>query len=391
MFLALRDKAKNAPNLCMDFSAIRKKFAVREDLVWLNNCGVSIGPTSSTDEVKNYLAAFSEAGVLQTLKPHGQIKRNIQSYFAEFFGGKPSEYALLNNTAEGMTFIAQSLRLAAGDTILLVEREYPSNIYPFLQLKKNGINIRYVSPGLSNENFVKNIEAALDSSTRAMSLSAVDWLTGLKFDLYKIGKLLKSRNVFFIVDAAQGAGHVPIDVGAMGIDAMAFSCWKWLLGPLGSGGLFVADDFLPKLDIRVAGTSSVKNDEVYLPHREDYKESVERFMLSTAPYMNWIYLEASLKFLHTLGLSVVQSRLYELADKISEILRGHGFSILRDEFAEHKTAIVSAKRDGDMAALHAHLMASGIICAYREGYIRFSPHLNVVENDLKKLSELTRP
>ncbi len=373
-----------------DFQEVRKKFDLRDDLVWLNNCGVSVPPKTSADELKGYLDAFSQAGVLQTLKPHGQTKRNIQNYFAKLLGGEAHEYALLANTAEGMTFIAQSLPLERGDKILLVEREYPSNVYPFLQLKRLGVEIGFVSPGTSNAEFLENIKAELTTNVRVMSLSAVDWLTGMKFDLAAIGRLLKSRGVAFILDAAQGAGHVEIDVKALGVDAMAFSCWKWLLGPLGSGGLYVADSFLKKLDIRVAGTSSVKNDEVYLPHREDYKESVERFMLSTAPYMNWIFLESSLRFLDTIGFTAVQARLFHLADKLGAILRENSFTLLRDGFGADQTAIVSGRRDGDMTQLHAALMKSGVVCAFREGNIRFSPHLNFADTDLEKFAKVLK-
>jgi cysteine desulfurase / selenocysteine lyase len=373
-----------------DFQEIRKKFSLREDLVWLNNCGVSVPPALPASEVKTYLDAFTAAGVLQTAKPHGQIKRNIQNYFAKFFGGAAHEYALLNNTAEGMTFIAQSLPLAKGDKILLVEREYPSNVYPFMQLKKQGVEIAFVAPGLSNAEFLKNIEAALTPNVRAMSLSAVDWLTGMKFDLAAIGKLLKSRNVMFLLDAAQGAGHIDIDVAGLGVDAMAFSCWKWLLGPLGSGGLYVADAFLKKLDIRVAGTSSVKNDEIYLPHREDYKESVERFMLSTAPYMNWVFLESSLRFLDDIGTDAVKARLMDLASQIAEVLRELGFTVVRDIFGDDATAIVTAHRGENMEKMHQALMKAGVVCALREGNLRFSPHLNVAERDIARFADTVK-
>lgn len=371
-----------------DFQSIRKQFAVRDDLIWLNNCGVSLPPESSAEAVKLYLEAYATSGVLQSAKPHGQVKRSIQHLFAQFLGGLPHEYALLNNTAEGMTFVAQSLPLMRGDKILLVEREYPSNVYPFLQLRKAGIEIGFVSPGLSNDEFIANIKAELTSNVRAMSLSAVDWLTGLRFDLKRIGRLLRERGVAFVLDAAQGAGHVEIDVVECGVDAMAFSCWKWLLGPLGSGGLYIADDFMKKLDIRVAGTSSVKNDETYLPHREDYKENAERFMLSTAPYMNWVFLESSLKFIDNIGLDTVKQRIFSLADSISGILRENGFEVLRDRFGADKTAIVSARRagGGDMAELHRLLIQKGVVCALREGFIRFSPHLNVAEGELERFA-----
>ncbi|MCS6972401.1 MAG: aminotransferase class V-fold PLP-dependent enzyme, partial [Leptospiraceae bacterium] len=302
-----------------DFAALRRAFSLREDLIWLNNCGVSVPPRSSADAVCQYLEAFMASGVLQRVKPHAALKNKIQSYLAKFLGGKPHNYALLNNTAEGMTFIAQSLPLNAGDAILLVEREYPSNVYPFLQLQKNGVTVRFVAPGFSNEEFIHNIKQAITPKVRAMALSAVDWLTGLKFDLARIGALLKEYGIFFLLDAAQGAGHVSIGVQELKVDAMAFSCWKWLLGPLGSGALYVSDDFMAKLDIRVAGTSSVKNDEQYLPYREDYKETAERFMLSTAPYLNWVFLENSLAFLDSIGLDAVMVRLMELAEQLTTI------------------------------------------------------------------------
>jgi cysteine desulfurase / selenocysteine lyase len=373
-----------------DFSELRKQFAVRDDLLWLNNCGVSLPPVACADEVKTYLDAYFTSGVLQSAKPFGEIKRNILGFFSKLLGGNPHEYAILANTAEGMTFVSQSLPLEAGEKILLVEREYPSNVYPFLQLKHHGIEIDFVSPGETNEEFVANIQKAISPRVRAMSLSAVDWITGRKFDLKTIGSLLKANNIWFLLDAAQGAGHVDIDVKTLGVDAMAFSCWKWLLGPLGSGGLFVSDDFMKKLSVHVAGTSSVKNDEVYLPHREDYKEGVDRFMLSTAPYMNWIHLEASLRFLDQVGFTNVQARLHELADKLSEILHRHGFTVLRDNFGAAKSAIVSCNR-GDatvMQQMHAALGAAGVVCAYREGNLRFSPHLNFADPDLVRFEKI---
>jgi cysteine desulfurase/selenocysteine lyase len=132
----------------------------------------------------------------------------------------------------------------------------------------------------------------------------------------------------------------------------------------------------------------VKNEENYLPHREDYKESVERFMLSTAPYMNWVFLEASLQFIDNIGLEIVQQRNGELAERISVILRKAGYEVLRDRFGADRTAIVCARRDGDMAALHAALTKKGVVSALREGYLRFSPHLNVAESDLERFAQI---
>ncbi len=370
----------------IDFEELRARFNLRENRIWLNNCGISLPPKSSAEAVTQYLEAYSIDGAMQTVRPHGSVKQNIQNLFAKFLGGTPEEYAILNNTAEGMTFIADALPLKAGDKILLVEREYPSNVYPYLQLKKRGIQIEFVSPGESNDVFIENIRRALTPQVKAMSVSAVDWLTGRKFDLTRIGEALRSNRTFFILDAAQGAGHVDIDVKKLGVDAMAFSCWKWFLGPLGSGGLYVSHDFFGKLDIRVAGTSSVANDAAYLPYREDFKQNAERFMLSTAPYMNWVFLEASLQFLDAVGIENVKAHNFELAEAIASLLRSEGWTLLRDRFGEDKTAIVCAYKSGNMNEVHQHFTKEGVQCALREGSLRFSPHLNVGARDLERFA-----
>ncbi|MBV6494236.1 MAG: Cysteine desulfurase SufS [Turneriella sp.] len=372
-----------------DFKKLRTEFALDENLIWLNNCGISLPPKVAAEVTKEYLDAYATHGVKQTFRPHGKTLQNIQNYFVKLFGGNPTEYALLNNTAEGMTFIAQSLRVKPGDKILLVNREYPSNVYPFLQLKHKGIQVEFIETGNSNKTFLENIEKSLTPNVKAMSLSAVDWLTGLVFNLKEISALLKKHGAAFILDAAQGAGHVPIRVKDLGVDAMAFSGWKWLLGPLGSGALYVDTNFLKELDIQVAGTSSVKNDEVYLPHREEYKETAERFMLSTAPYLNWVFLESTLSFLDAVGFENVQKRLFSLAEYLRARLHERGFTLFSDSLSAGKSAIVVGKRDGeDTASLHAKLTQKGVVCALREGSLRFAPHLNTTEDDIDKLVKI---
>ncbi|HRP70653.1 MAG TPA: aminotransferase class V-fold PLP-dependent enzyme, partial [Turneriella sp.] len=165
-----------------DFKKLRSEFSLDKNLLWLNNCGISVPPQICATTTAAYLDAYAREGVRQTFRPHGVTKRNIQNYLVKLFGGTAHEYALLNNTAEGMTFIAQSLKIKAGDKILLVAREYPSNVYPFMQLKHQGVELEFIETANDNATFLKNIEKALTPRVKAMSLSAVDWLTGLRFD-----------------------------------------------------------------------------------------------------------------------------------------------------------------------------------------------------------------
>ena len=369
-----------------DWTKIATEFSISPELLWLNSCGVSIPPVRSNQAVCDYLQAFSERGILQSKFPHGAIKKNITTKFSEFLGGHPEEYGILQNTAEAMHFLAHSLPVARGDRMILIDKEYPSNIYPHWQLKEKGVEFDYVQPALSNAEFLENFSRIIKPETRYASVSAVDWLTGLRFDLESVGKLCREKSIALIVDAAQGAGHVSIDVKKFNISAMAFSCWKWLLGPLGSGGFYIDSEFMKTLRITAMGTSSVVNDEVYLPYRTEAKSTAERFMLSTAAYMNWVHLSTSLDFIADVGLSEVQSRILFLAEKISTLLREKGFTVLRDRFENDKTGIVSAHNSRlDMNALYTELQKRGIICALREGNLRFSPHIHLTERQIAQL------
>ena len=369
-----------------DWKKIANEFSIDSDLVWLNSCGVSIPPIKSNEAVGDYLQAFSQRGIMQEKYPHGVIKKNIVNKFSEFLGGRPEEYAILQNTAEAMHFLAHSLPVQSGDRMLLVDKEFPSNIYPHWQLKQKGVEFDYVAPALSNAAFIENFKKAITPKTRYASVSAVDWLTGLRMDLESIGNLCKEKGIILIVDAAQGAGHVPIDVKKYNISAMAFSCWKWLLGPLGSAGFYIDSEFMKTLNITAMGTSSVVNDAVYLPYRTETKSNAERFMLSTAAYMNWIHLNASLNFIAAIGLSSVQSQILLLAEKIATILRENGFNVLCDNFGVDKTGIVSAHDpERDMNEIFAEFQRRGIICALREGNLRFSPHIHLTEERIEAL------
>ncbi len=125
--------------------------------------------------------------------------------------------------------------------------------------------------------------------TRAVSLSAVHWCTGMPLPLERIGKLCREMEIEFGVDGAQGVGMRPMDVKAANISFMAFSAWKWLMGPLGLGVLYVEKDKLEKLKPRIVGTGSVVRDEEYLPYKTTLKPSADRFTISTPNFTDRVY------------------------------------------------------------------------------------------------------
>jgi selenocysteine lyase/cysteine desulfurase len=257
------------------------------------------------------------------------------------------------------------------------------------------VTLDFAPLGTSPGEFLAGFSAALGPATRAVSVSAVHWCTGMPLPLEEIGRICAARGIDFIVDGAQGVGLVPLDVRRAGITAMGFSAWKWLLGPIGLGAFFVRRDHLPKLAFPWKGTGSVVNDEAYLPYRDDLKPDMERYVLSTPNFNDWVYFEASLRYLLNLGMDVVRARIHALSDHLAAGLRGAGFELTRDGFADVATGIIAASKPGhDSAQLVAALHARGIVVAERMGRVRLAPHVFLLESQLdtvvQAMTDLTR-
>jgi selenocysteine lyase/cysteine desulfurase len=201
--------------------------------------------------------------------------------------------------------------------------------------------------------------------------------------LARIGELCRERDILFAVDGAQGVGMQPMDVKGMKIDFMAFSAWKWLMGPLGMGVLYVAENRLKTLDPVFVGTESVVMDEVYLPYRSELKPTADRFTFSTPSIGDWVYLLASLEYLTRIGFDRVRERIFELAEYLKQRLRNIGFSVLSDRFPDHPTGIVVCEKPGvDSGSMVKRLESHKVIAAERLGRIRFSPHIYLSEYQL---------
>lgn len=296
------------------------------------------------------------------------------------------ELAIIHNTSEGINFISHGLSFQEGDQVLLLRDEYPSNVYPWLHLQQKGVTIDYLEAHVDPEEFVKGLRAKINKNTRLVSISGVHWISGAIFPLKEVGQICKENDIFFCVDGTQAVGHVDVDVIDMSIDAMAFSAWKWLLGPLGLGVLYINKRRLPEVSTKFIGTSSVVDDESYLPYKSQLKPTAERFTYSTPSIHDWTHFYLSLKFLNQLGFSNVQARITELSRQTRQLLASQGLNFaLSQELSQH-TGIVSASHPKvPSASLVKELKASGFITALRNQHIRLAPHICNTHSQLTSL------
>ncbi len=372
----------------MNFDEIASEFEINNSYIWLNNCGVSVPHNSVTKAVTHYLSVFARNGILQKEYPPPILYNSITRKLADMFAVGTDEVTVIHNTNEGFSFLSYGLNLQPGDEILLPQNEYPSNVYPWQHWKDKGVQIRYVPETDSPETFIEIFKASLSDQVKVVSYSAVSWLSGMPFPLQEMGALCRERNILFAVDAAQGAGLVALKPREMNISFMAFSAWKWLMGPLGLGGMYISRELLSRLQPVFMGTGSVVNDEVYLPYRKELKANAERYVTSTASMIDWVWFDASLAMLQQIGFDRVRERITSLADCLTQELRARGFFLRNNDFPEHKTGIISAWREGlDADRTVRRLREFSIVAASRQGRIRFSPHLCNTEAQMKLAAE----
>ncbi len=360
----------------MNWQAVYDRYPVNGHLIWLNNCGTTPAGTHIVDAMTRFLQGYARRGTLTRTARYGDVQRRIKAILAPLLNCRADELGLIHHTAEGMNFISHGLGLREGDEILLLENEYPSNVYPWRHWARKGVVLKTVPMAETPAGFAENFRSAITPATRVAALSAVHWCTGMPLPLEEIGDACRRHGIDLVVDGAQGVGMRPIDVQACNIAYMAFPTWKWLMGPLGMGVLFIRRDRLEGLQPIFVGTESVVDDERYLPYRDELKPSTDRFTISTANFNDWVYFQAALEMLEEIGFEKVRQRLGELGEHLCNGLREAGCRLLSDAFAGDRSAICVFESPSETAERTLQrFQEAGIVAAERLGRVRLSPHI----------------
>jgi len=215
---------------------LRALFPVTKGYSYLNSAAVGPLSAPARNAMRRLIRDQCDRGGAR-LEQWGETIEACRAAAARLIGAQPDEVALVPNTSAGLATVAAGLHAAPGENIVIPEREFPSNVYPWMALP--GVEVRQV-PKRDGRLLADEVARCVDSRTRAVSVSFVDWLTGHRPDLKAIGKVARHYGALFVVDAIQGAGALPLDVGADAIDALAFGAHKWICGPEGVAVLYVS-------------------------------------------------------------------------------------------------------------------------------------------------------
>jgi len=368
----------------MDTQRARELFPVTRNSIYLNSAAASPLNARVRERLESYLTLASES---PHTKPGARIP--LRKTLAGIFGGIPGDYALVTSTGIGIGIVAAGYDWKPGDNVVVPEDEHWNNTFPWLALRRKGVEVRLVPVGADQRVSPEAVASMVDTNTCILATAAVRFNTGFRADLRQLGNIAHDSGALLMVDGIQGAGVFPIDMHEMGIDILACAGFKWLLGPAGTGFLYINEqargEVLPVLPGMFAAENNFR-ELVYHPDARRYETGTMAYSLFHA----WI---AGLELLEEIGIPAIHARILTLTDMIITGLRSRGISIISpvDKTSE-RSAIITFTMGSNAAdkTLHEKLTASNIQVALRPGGIRVSPNFFNVEDEIKRfLDELS--
>jgi selenocysteine lyase/cysteine desulfurase len=367
----------------MKINEIRKLFPVTEDYVFFDNAAVAPISTRVRDAITAQVEEHARLGDVAAINWNATIARTRRAA-AGLLGCTSAEIAFVKNTSEGLSYVINGFPFQDGDNVVSCRGEYPATIYPWLA---KGIELRlaeYEGSRIPPENIFKLV----DERTRMICISFVQYASGFRMDIARIGAFCRERDIFFLVDAIQGLGAIDFPVRQWNVDAASADAHKWLLGPEGIGLLFIAKERLPLIKPTEIGWMNVKGHSRYDVIDYTLKEDARKFEIGSFTTSAVYGLGAAIQLLEDVGIDAIEARLHRLTDYLCKKLRAKGYSVYSSREGDDWSGIVSFHKNGiDLGHVQKELFARRIVLSFREGRLRASPHYYNAEEEVDGLIE----
>ncbi|HEY9050254.1 MAG TPA: aminotransferase class V-fold PLP-dependent enzyme [Gammaproteobacteria bacterium] len=363
-------------------------FNLDDDVIYVNHAAVAPWPIATVEAVNAFANENGRMGSRHYARWLG-IEAELRERLAQLINAPSAdEIALLKNTSEGLSIIAYGIDWQAGENIVIAEGEFPSNRIVWESLQSQGVELR-----LANLNAAETPEQALldlcDNNTRLLSISAVQYASGLRMDLKRLGVECKKRGILYCVDAIQQIGALSFDTQAIQADFVVADGHKWMLGPEGLALFYCHREIIPQLQLNQYGWHMVEAMGDF--SKTDWRpaHTARRFECGSPNMLTIHALHASVGVLLELGMNLVEQ---QLIDRVQYLIKA--FSAMDDvviispiDPSRHAGIFTFRKNNINNEAMYQWLVTQGVVCAPRGGGIRFSPHFYTPYEQLDQLAE----
>jgi len=371
---------------------LRALMPAAQKWAYFDHAAMSPLPQSTSDAFQKWLAEAVDTGG----PIWGQWVKGVESLrqaAARMIGASVDEIALVGNTTAGISLVAEGIDWRAGDNVVTLADEFPSNVYPWFNLSSRGVETRRVPTQASGELDIDHLAEACDERTRVVTLSWIGFATGYRHDVKRIAEVVHEKGALVFLDAIQGLGAFPLDVNEMGIDFLAADGHKWLLGPEGAGIAYIRREHLETLRPMGIGWHSVMPGQDFTHIELNLRPTAARYEGGSQNNAGMLALGASVEMLMELGIESVATAVLDITDKACRRLEEIGAKIVTDRRPDHRggdqrSGIVAFEMPGrDPMALKRHAMRQQVVFGCRAGRLRISPHAYNNEEDLDRLVE----
>jgi selenocysteine lyase/cysteine desulfurase len=361
----------------------KNEFPQEPGLIYLNHAAVAPWPLRTAEAV----ARFAGENVARGAADYPRwmvVESALREQLRTLLGARsPDDVALLKNTSEGLSVVAHGLPWRAGDNVVISDQEFPSNRIVWESLRAFGVEVRRAA--LSSDNPEEDLLRQVDHNTRLLAVSAVQYATGLRLDLERLGNGCRARGVLFCVDAIQSLGVVPMDVEAFGIDFLAADGHKWMLGPEGLAVFWVRPELRERLRLHQYGWHMVEHPGDYERPEWQPAAGARRFECGSPNVLGIHALQASLSLLLEQGITEIERSVAARVDQLATGCRSRGLLLLSPEDPARRAGILTFCHPSLPALqLHERLARAGVVCAPRGGGVRLSPHFYTPPDQLER-------
>lgn len=357
-----------------DLERYRELFPVTRNRIYMNHAAIGPLPATAVNGIAAVAHSIATAGDDGWFGRVAQVGRVREMAARLLHARHEHEVGFVSNTSDGLSIVSAGLDWREGDSVVGANCEFPSNAYPWMRLSNRGVTFRMAEERDGRVDF-EDLAALVDDRTRVVALSWVQYASGYRSDLRRIGQFCRERGILFVVDGIQGLGALPVDVERDNVDVITASAHKWLCGSEGIGLLYISDRVIDRIDPVKVGWTSTRDWIKFGGFDLRYRDGAERFECGTMNPFGIAALGASLSILLEAGEVAIERQLRILSDTIVAGLIDRGFRVVSGRSDGEWSAIVAATHPTENPnEIVQRLKDRRIAIAARAGRIRISPH-----------------
>ena len=369
------------------WETLRREMPVAKNWAYFDHAAVAPLPETTRKAIVRWAEEAATCGDTVWPQWRGQIER-LRAGLAKLIGAAEDEIALVRNTTEGIGLVAEGFSWQPGDNVVTLDDEFPSNQFPWMNLARLGVETRRVSPRDGRVD-LEALAGACDDKTRIVTISWVGYASGWRNDVDAVRALAHQRGALLFLDAIQGLGVFPLDVGRTPVDFLAADGHKWLLGPEGAGVLFVRREHLQRLTPLGVGWNSVETSGDFSKIEMNLKPTAARYEGGSYNMVGLLALGASIELLARFGTERISRRILEITGCLCQRLERIGAVVRSDRHEQRASGIVAFDVPGqDHAKLRLQGLEQGIVLSVRGEHLRASLHAYNNEEDVQRLVDL---